>query len=99
MAASLAFSAYGHHSKKLNEVAKGTMARAVQMHQISALGFLVLTQIDTPMLPLTMLSVATVLFPGVIYYQTITDTKSAFGRFVPTGGMLHIGFWLVLGFY
>ena len=51
------------------------------------------------MLPMAMLSLATALFPGVIYYQTITDTKSALGRFVPTGGMIHIGFWLVLGFY
>jgi len=99
MAASLALSAYGHHSKKLNEAAKGTMARAVQMHQISALGFFILTQVDTPMLPIAMLSLATALFPGVIYYQTITDTKSALGRFVPAGGMLHIGFWLVLAFY
>ncbi len=68
MAASLALSAYGHHSKKLNEAAKGTLSRAVQMHQISALGFFFLTQVDTPMVPMAMLSLATVFFPVVIYY-------------------------------
>lgn len=70
MAASLAFSAIAHHSKKLEEPAKLSMHRAVTIHQISAIGFLILASQyrETPLVPLAILSTATILFPGVIYY-------------------------------
>ena len=42
MAASMAFSAIAHHSKKMDDVSKISMHRAVTIHQISAIGFLVL---------------------------------------------------------
>ena len=42
MAASMAFSAIAHHSKKMDDVSKISMHRAVTTHQISAIGFLVL---------------------------------------------------------
>ena len=42
MTASLAFSAIGYHKKSLDETGRNTMARAVNMHQVSAIGFLIL---------------------------------------------------------
>ena len=42
MAASLAFSAIAHHSKKLDETAKISLHRAVTIHQISSRGFIIL---------------------------------------------------------
>lgn len=99
MTASLAFSAIGHHSKSLDEVARISMHRAVNVHQLASVGFLVLSQLDTPYVPLGILSVATLLFPGVVYYQTLSQQKMWLGRFVPTGGMLHMVFWLSLCLY
>ena len=42
MTASMVFSMIAHHSKKFDEVSKTSMHRAVNMHQIAALGFLLL---------------------------------------------------------
>ena len=99
MASSLVFSAIGHHSKKLDDVGRTSMNRACNMHQIASLGFLLLAHQGAPVIPFSMLCVATVLFPGVVYYQTLSGTKSVLGSLVPKGGMLHIVFWLVLACY
>jgi uncharacterized membrane protein YgdD (TMEM256/DUF423 family) len=54
-----------------------------------------------PLLPFSMLSIATILFPGVVYYQNIVlkGGKSMLASFVPRGGMLHMIFWLTMCFY
>ncbi len=46
------------------------MHRAVSMHQLSGLGFIVLATCydETPIIPFGMLAIASALFPGVIYY-------------------------------
>ncbi len=101
MASSMAFSAIAHHSKKMDETVRVSMHRAVTVHQVSALGFLVLAFAykETPAIPFALLSAATLLFPGVIYYQSLNRTKSVLGRFVPMGGMLHMAFWALLCVY
>ena len=71
MAASLAFSAIGHHKKSLEEDGKKAMMWATSVHQVSAIGFIILAcmqQTSMLLLPITMLAVATFLFPGVVYY-------------------------------
>ena len=72
MTASMVFSMIAHHSKKLDEISKVSMHRAVNMHQVAALGFILLAYQGAPLLPLSMLTVGTLLFPGVIYFQTLT---------------------------
>ena len=62
------FSMIGHHKKTLDDAAKKSIERAVGIHQLAAIGFMVLAYNDAPLVPLCMLSVATVLFPGLIYY-------------------------------
>ena len=104
MAVSMVFSAIGHHKKSLDEAGKASMHRACNIHQIASLGFMVLAHTGTdgvpPMIPLLMLSVATVLFPGVIYYKTLSGNKEFFmGRFVPMGGLLHMAFWCTMALY
>jgi len=70
MASSLAFSAIAHHSKKMDELTRVGMHRAVTVHQLSSIGFLILASAykETPVVPFTLLSAATLLFPGVIYF-------------------------------
>lgn len=70
MASSMAFSAIAHHSKTMTEAVKVSMHRAVTIHQVSAIGYILLALAykETPIVPFTVLSVATLLFPGVIYY-------------------------------
>lgn len=101
MASSMAFSAIAHHSKKMEDSVRVSMHRAVTIHQVSALGFLLLAFAykETPVIPFSLLTVATVLFPGVIYYQSLSKKKSVFGRFVPMGGVLHMAFWALLCIY
>ena len=101
MASSMAFSAIAHHSKKMEEPVRVSMHRAVTIHQVSALGFLILACAykETPVIPFALLSAASLLFPGVIYYQSLSKKKSVFGRFVPMGGMLHMAFWALLCIY
>lgn len=101
MASSLAFSAIAHHGKKMDDAVKVSMHRAVTVHQISAIGFIILALAykETPLIPFAVLSVATLLFPGVIYYQSLSKTKILLGKFVPAGGMLHMAFWGLLCVY
>ena len=101
MASSLAFSAIAHHSKKMDEVVRVGLHRAVTVHQLSAIGFLILSFAykETPPLPFALLSAATMLFPGVIYYQSLSNTKSIFSKFVPMGGMMHMAFLALLCVY
>ncbi len=70
MAASLGMSAFAHHGEKFFVDPKliTSMHRAVGVHQVASLGFLLMAVKGAPLIPFGMLSVATVLFPGVIYY-------------------------------
>lgn len=43
MGISMAFSAIAHHSKKMDDIVRTSMHRAVTIHQISALGFILLS--------------------------------------------------------
>ena len=54
---------------------------------------------ETPMFPFALLFVATLLFPGLIYFQTLKNTKVWMGKFVPTGGLMHMVFWVSLCFF
>jgi uncharacterized membrane protein YgdD (TMEM256/DUF423 family) len=92
----LAFSAIAHHSQKIDEITRISMHRAVSIHQLSGLGFIIMAACydEIPVLSFGVLIIATALFPGVIYYQSLTKEKSIFGRFVPLGGLLHMAFWL-----
>lgn len=103
MASSMVFSAIAHHSKKMEEPVRVSMHRAVTIHQVSALGFLILAfaykEQQTPVVPFGLLTVATLLFPGVIYYQSLSKKTSILGKFVPMGGMLHMAFWTLLCVY
>jgi len=53
----------------------------------------------TPVLPYGLLTLATFLFTGVLYYGTIKGKKVFLSRFVPFGGALHMLFWTLLIFY
>ena len=68
MAASMVFQAIGFHSKKLDEAARKSMERACSIHQVASIGFMILAYHDAPIIPFSMLCVATLLFPGLIYY-------------------------------
>lgn len=86
------------------------MFRAVNMHQVASLGFILVASSmfrhtrqdgikETPHLPFATLFVATLLFPGLIYVQTLSGKKLWASRFIPTGGILHMVFWLEMCFY
>ena len=103
MAASLGMSAFAHHGEKFFGDPKvvQSMHRAVGVHQVASIGFLVLAIKGASLLPFTMLTAATILFPGVVYYQNIAlkGGKSMLASLVPKGGMLHMIFWLTMCFY
>ena len=100
MAASLGFSAYAHHAKTIQENSRTSMHRAVGVHQVASLGFILLSLKGTPLIPFGTLCVATSLFPFVIYYQNIKCLeKTMFSKLVPKGGMLHMVFWLMMAYY
>jgi hypothetical protein len=71
MALSFVFQAIGYHSKSLDEAAKSSMLRAVNVHQMASIGFILLSFKGAPVIPFSILSAATFLFPGVLYFQTI----------------------------
>jgi len=60
---------------------------------------MILANIGAPLVPTCILSFATVLFPGIVYYQTMTGKKLPVGKAVPLGGMLQMFFWVLLSFY
>ena len=99
MAVSMVFSAIGHHKESLGEKGKASIQRACNIHQLASIGFMVLAYQGAPLVPVSLLSVATILFPGVIYYQTLKDTKTFLGRFVPMGGLMHMAFWVSMAIY
>ena len=103
MAASLVFQAIAFHSPKLDGKMKDSMLRACNVHQVASLGFILLALNKSPesywnTMNFSILSVATTLFPGVIYYQNLAKAgqKVALSRFVPTGGVLHMVFWVMM---
>lgn len=98
MAFSWALSAYSYHAKGLDDKGRLIMGRAVHMHQGASIGFMILANIGAPIIPTTILTIATILFPGVVYYETLKKTKIP-GKLVPMGGMLQMVFWVVLSFY
>merc|ERR1712086_978467 len=102
MAASLAFSAVAHHSKHMSDVNKISMHRAVGVHQLSALGFLIMGSMykeTPPLIPFGILFIANCFFPCLIYYQSMKNVKTLLARFVPMAGMMHMVFWVSLCFY
>ena len=68
MGLSLGFQAYGYHSKSLDAAGRENMLRAVNVHQIASIGFILLSFKGAPLLPTIALSIATFLFPYVLYY-------------------------------
>eukprot|EP00356_Strombidium_inclinatum_P005622 CAMPEP_0170491284 /NCGR_PEP_ID=MMETSP0208-20121228/10735_1 /TAXON_ID=197538 /ORGANISM="Strombidium inclinatum, Strain S3" /LENGTH=112 /DNA_ID=CAMNT_0010766833 /DNA_START=42 /DNA_END=380 /DNA_ORIENTATION=- len=101
MASSLVFQAIGFHSSKLQANQQQAMLRAVNVHQLASLGFILLAfskKSSMNSLHFGLLSVATALFPGVIYYKNLVKDGQpvSLSRFVPTGGMLHMVFWVLL---
>ena len=103
MAASLVFQAITFHSSKLDVKMKDSLLRAVNVHQLSALGFILLalnknTKSYWNTTYFWLLTSATCLFPGVIYFQNLFNSgnKIWLSKFVPTGGMMHIAFWFLL---
>ena len=80
------------------------MLRAVNVHQIAALGFILLAFNKNQKSYWTtiyfwLLVVATSLFPGIIYYTNLMNKgqKIFVSKFVPTGGLMHMVFWLLIG--
>ena len=69
---SLGFQSYGYHSKSLDAVAKDQMVRATNIHQVAALGFILLSMKGAPVIPTALLTIATCLFPFNLYLQIIT---------------------------
>ena len=51
------------------------------------------------MIPACILMFATFLFPYVIYFEKLTDSKIFLGRLVPWGGFMHMVFWLTMCAY
>lgn len=68
MAVSFALQAYSYHAKSLDEVARQSMFRAVNVHQMASLGFILLSLKGASVIPFAILGVASFLFPGVLYY-------------------------------
>ena len=99
MTASLIFSTIGFHKKSLEADARRAIERAVNVHQVASLGFLLLAYQGGPLVPSMMLFGATLLFPYVIYFEKLTMTETIFKRFVPWGGATHMLFWLTMAFY
>ena len=102
MAFSIAVSAWAAHSKKLDDAARTHLHRSINVHQMAAIGFLVLGSYYADSTWQTglfgILGIASFLFPGVIYYNHWFGRKAAISRFIPMGGMLHMAFWVALGF-
>ena len=78
MALSMGFGAVAAHKSTLTQEQRNSMFRAVNMHQLSALGFILLASNmfryvredgtrELAHLPFATLFVATLLFPGLIY--------------------------------
>jgi uncharacterized membrane protein YgdD (TMEM256/DUF423 family) len=110
MALSMVFGAIGAHKTTLTPDQRNSMYRAVNMHQLSALGFILLASNmfryvredgtrEMAHLPFATLFVATLLFPGLIYVQTLANRKIWASKFIPTGGILQMLFWVELCFY
>merc|ERR1711997_361251 len=88
MTASLIFSTIGFHKKNLEPDARRAIERAVNVHQVASLGFLVLAYQGGPLIPSAMLFGATLLFPYVISFEKLAGRDTPFKRFVPMGGMM-----------
>ena len=110
MALSMVFGAIAAHKQSLTPDQRNSMFRAVNMHQLSSLGFILLSTSlfryvkedgtkELPNLPFVTLFVATLLFPGLIYAQVLSGRKFWASKFIPTGGMLHMLFWVELCFF
>ena len=110
MALSMVFGAIAAHKPSLAPEQLNAILRAVNMHQVYSFGFLLLSTSlfrhvkqdgikEVPHLPFVTLFVATLLFPGLIYAQTLSGKKFWLGKFIPTGGILHMLFWVELCFY
>ena len=101
MAASLVFQAITAHSKKLDEKMKNSLSKACNVHQLASLGFILLALTRSPwnVYNFWLLTTATTLFPGVIYYQNVFNggNKTFLAKHVPKGGMMHMIFWILLG--
>ena len=97
--ASLIFSTIGFHKKNLEPDARRAIERAVNVHQVASVGFLVLAYQGGPMIPSVMLFGATCLFPYVIYFEKLAGFDTPFKRFVPFGGLMHMVFWITMAFY
>lgn len=111
MTLSMVFGAIASHKKSLTKEAREAMHRGVNMQQVAALGFILLSsnlfkyvQPDgtkqVPNLPFVTLFVATLAFPGIIYAQNLMGSGKLWAsRFIPTGGVLHMLFWIELMFF
>eukprot|EP00347_Sterkiella_histriomuscorum_P021538 403333626 len=102
MGLSLAFQAYGHHSKELEKSNyKQGFLRATSVHQVASLGFILLSMKGASLPMVIMLSTATFLFPYVVYYQSIVakGQKVMLSSLIPKGGILHIAFWVNMALF
>ena len=102
MTGSLIFSAIAAHHSKLDEKMKNAVRWGTNVHQVASLGFILLALDKSnswmQYINMAVLTTATILFPGVIYYQNIVKKgeKGMLSRFVPHGGGLHMVFWVLL---
>jgi hypothetical protein len=74
----LIFSGIAFHSKSLTNKSRESLLKAVEVHKVASLGFILLSLNRNLFgywrtVGLAMLSVATFLFPGVVYYQHLMN--------------------------